>query len=255
MKITRRTLGAALAGAAWPAAAQDRTLVVATGSTFRPFGFTTPDRKIVGFDIDVLDAVARHQGLRLRYESTPFSAIFPALDNGDRDLAVAAITITDQRRERVDFTRPYMAAQLMVLLNPSVTAVSLDEMRTRRVGVALNSTADTAVTEAFGRTASNIRRFENTPLLLEELNQGGIDAAVGDRSVLAFYQRNNPDKRFKLLADARFKPAWLGIAVRKGNRALLDKLNAGIEQVIASGEHGRIHQKWFGTPAPTLPAS
>ncbi|MBL8331335.1 MAG: basic amino acid ABC transporter substrate-binding protein [Rubrivivax sp.] len=257
----RRALGRLLSGlalgGAWllPAQAQDRVLVVGTGSTFRPFGFVTPDRKIVGFDIDVMNAIAAQQGMKLRYESTPFSAIFPALENGDRDIVVAAVTNTAARRERADFSNPYMVAQLSVLLGPGVSAASLNELRSRRVGVALNSTADTAVSEAFGKTASNVRRFENTPLMLEELNQGGVDAAVGDVSVLSFYQRNNPEKRFRLLADARFPQAYLGIVVKKGNKPLLDRINAGLRQVIDSGEYARIHLKWFGTAAPPLPAS
>jgi polar amino acid transport system substrate-binding protein len=238
-----------------PALAQDRVLVVGTGSTFRPFGFTTPDRKIVGFDIDVMNAIAAHQNLKIRYESTPFSAIFPALENGDRDIVVAAITNTAARRERADFSNPYMVAQLAVLLNPGATAATLEDLRSRRVGVALNSTADTAVTEAFGRTATNIRRFENTPLMLEELNLGGVDAAVGDVSVLRFYQQSNPDKRFKVMQDARFAQAYLGIAVRKGNALLLQRINAGLKHVIDSGEHDRLHRKWFGTPSPRLPAT
>lgn len=236
------------------ARAQDRVLVVGTGSTFRPFGFTTPDKKIVGFDIDLMNAIAARQGLRIRYESTPFSAIFPALENGDRDLAVAAITNTAQRRERADFSNPYMATQLVVLLRKGVQAATLADLRDRRVGVALNSTADTAVSEAFGRTSTQVRRFENTPLMLEELSQGGIDAAVGDVSVLTFYQRNNPDKRFRVMPDARFAQAYLGIAVKKGNKALLDRINAGLKQVIDSGEYADIHTKWFGTAPPLLPA-
>lgn len=237
------------------AAAQERVLVVGTGSTFRPFGFTTPDKKIVGFDIDIMNAIAARQGLRLRYESTPFSAIFPALENGDRDIVVAAITNTPQRRERADFSNPYMAAQLVVLLRPGVQASTLTELSGRRVGVALNSTADTAVSDAFGRTSPNVRRFENTPLMLEELSQGGVDAAVGDVSVLTFYQRNNPEKRFKVMPDARFAQAYLGIAVKKGNKALLERINAGLKTVIESGEYAQIHMKWFGTAPPALPAS
>jgi len=238
-----------------PALAQDRVLVVGTGSTFRPYGFVTPDKKIVGFDIDVMAAIAAQQGMRVRFESTPFSAIFPALENGDRDIIVAAVTNTAARRERADFSNPYMAVRLSVLLAAGVAATSLDDLRARRVGVALNSTGDTAVSALFGKTSNAVRRFENTPLMLEELNQGGVDAAVGDTAVLGFYQRNNPDKRFKLLPDARFTQAYLGIAVKKGNKVLLDRINTGLRQVIDSGEYARIHQKWFGTAASPLPVT
>ena len=260
VRFTRRTAGYAAVLAVCVvlpvlALAQDRVLVVGSGSTFRPFGFVTPDKKLVGFDVDLMNAIATHQGMKVRFESTPFTSIFPALENGDRDIVVAAITNTPARRERADFSNPYMLAQLSVLLGPGVTAASLNDLKTRRIGVALNSTADTAVSEAFGRTSPNVRRFENTPLMLEELNQGGVDAAVGDVSVLSFYQRNNPEKRFKLLPDARFAQAYLGIAVKKGNKPLLDRINAGLRHTIDSGEYARLHLKWFGTAAPQLPVT
>lgn len=237
------------------AIAQERTLVVGTGTTFRPFGFTTPDKKIVGFDIDVINAIAANQKFSVRFEGTPFSTFIPALENGDRDMYVGAVTITPARRERLDFSNPYAIGRLVLLTNPAVSVKSLDELKGRRVGVALNSTGDTAATQAFGKDSPNIRRFETTPLTLEELNQGGIDAFIGDVSVASFYQRANPEKRFRVVQDARFPQTFIGIAVKKGNTQLLNRLNAGLKNIVDSGEYARIYQKWFGTQPPALPAS
>lgn len=121
------------------------------------------------------------------------------------------------------------------------------------VAVVSGSAGDIAAGEAFGKASTRIRRFDNTPLALEELNQGGVVAAIGDVGVLAFYARNNPDKQFNMARDPNFKEQYFGIAVKKGNQKLLDKINAGLDKVVASGEYNKIYQKWFGTEAPKLP--
>lgn len=246
---------AASAAAALAQAPAERTLVVATGSTFRPFGFLTPDNRHVGFDVDVINAVAAAAGLKVKIVSAPFGALIPGLNNGDHDVAISAMTITPQRQEAVSFSNPYQLAQLVILTAADATGRELSDFRGRRVGVGLGQTADAIVSEAFGKTSPDIRRFENTPLLIEELLQGGIDAAVGDVSVMSFQMKANPGRRLRIVRDARFPQAWLGIAVRKGNDALLARINAGLERIVADGTHARIHRQWFDEPPPALPKS
>ena len=235
--------------------AQDRALIVGTGSTYRPFGFLTPDNKHIGFDVDVINAIADAAKFKINIVSTPFGALIPGLNNGDRDIAISAMTITPQRMEAVDFSNPYQLAHLVVLAGPGATENDFSDFKNRRVGVGLGQTADTVVSELFGKTSSNIRRFENTPLLVEELLQGGIDAAVGDVSVMGFYLKSNPDKKLRMLRDARFKEGYIGIAVKKGNAPLLAKINTGLRQIIDNGTYAQIHRKWFDQAPPTLPNS
>lgn len=235
--------------------AQERTLIVGTGSTYRPFGFLTPDNKLIGFDVDVITAVADAAKLKISIVSTPFGALIPGLNNGDRDIAISAMTITPQRQESVDFSNPYQLAHLVVLASPSATESKFLDFKNRRIGVGLGQTADTVVSEAFGKTSPNIRRFENTPLLIEELLQGGIDAAVGDVSVMSFYLKSNPDKKLRVIRDAQFKEGYIGMAVKKGNRELLGRLNGGLKQIIDNGQYAQIYKKWFDQNPPKLPDS
>lgn len=235
------------------AQSEDRTLIVGTGSTYRPFGYLTPDNKLIGFDVDVINAIAEAAKLKVNIVSTPFGALIPGLNNGDRDIVISAMTITPQRQEVVDFSSPYQVAQLVVLASPTATESKLADFKTRRVGVGLGQTSDTLVSELFGKTSSNIRRFENTPLLVEELLQGGIDAAVGDISVMSFYLKSNPEKKLRILKDERFKENYLGIAVKKGNKELLVKINGGLKQIMDDGKYAAIVRKWFDIPAPKLP--
>ena len=229
------------------------TYVVGTGATYRPFEYETPKKELVGFDVDLMRAIAKAAGFDVKFINTPWEGIFATVDKGDRDIIMSGITITDKRKEAVDFSKPYFLAHQLILTQADTHVANLKELTKGNVAVVSGSAGDVAASDAFGKASTRIRRFDNTPLALEELNQGGVVAAIGDVGVLAFYARNNPDKKFNMTRDPSFKEQYFGIAVKKGNKALLEKINAGLDKVVASGEYNKIYQKWFGTDAPKLP--
>lgn len=116
-----------------------------------------------------------------------------------------------------------------------------------------SSTGDISVSEELGKASTAIRRFDNTPLMLEELYRGGVDAAVGDVGVIKFYIKSHPEKPFKLVYDSKFKRQYFGIAVKKGNKAVLDKVNAGLKKIVADGTYAKIYKQWFDADVPALP--
>ena len=228
---------------------------VGTGATYRPFEVQTANKEIVGFDIDLMKAIAKSQGFEAEFINTLWGVIFESVKNGDRDIIMSGITITDKRKESVDFSYPYFAAHQLILTQKGVVISGLKDLEGKSVAVVANSAGDIAVSAAFGKANKNIKRFDNTPLALEELSAGGVDAAVGDVGVFAYYALQNPEKAFNMARDASFTDQYFGIAVRKGNKEVLDKINAGLKDVIASGKYAEIYKKWFGekAPVPTLP--
>lgn len=228
---------------------------VGTGATYRPFEFQTPSKEIVGFDIDLMKAIAQAQGFDVRFINTLWGVIFESVKNGDRDIIMSGITITPKRQETVDFSYPYFAAHQLILTQKHLKVNSMNDLKGLNVAVVANSAGDIACSEAFGKASRNIKRFDNTPLALEELSAGGVDAAVGDVGVFAYYALQNPDKAFNQARDPSFKDQYFGIAVRKGNKEVLDQINAGLKKVIADGTYAKIYAKWFGenTPVPSLP--
>ena len=251
----RSLLAAAAAAAVFTAAPAIAAPVysVGTGATYRPFEFQAPSKEIVGFDIDLMKEIAKAAGFQVKFQNTLWGVIFESVKNGDRDIIMSGITITDKRKQVVDFSKPYFLAHQLILTDKSVKINKLSDLSKGSVAVVSGSAGDVAASKAFGKASTRIRRFDNTPLALEELNQGGVVAAIGDIGVLAFYARNNPDKHFNMTRDPAFEEQYFGIAVKKGNQKLIDKINAGLEKVIASGEYNKIYRKWFGTDAPKLP--
>lgn len=236
-------------------AADVQTYTVGTGATYRPFEFQTPNKEIVGFDIDLMKAIAKAEGFQVEFINTLFGVIFESVKNGDRDMIMSGITITPQRQESVDFSLPYFAAHQLILTQQNLKIKSMEDLKGKNIAVVANSAGDIIASSTFGKASKNIKRFDNTPLALEELSSGGVDAAIGDVGVFAYYATQNPDKKFNMTRDVKFEDQYFGIAVRKGNKEMLDKINSGLKKVIASGEYNEIYVKWFGkdAPVPTLP--
>ena len=243
LAVSLSTLGAAQA--------QNKELVVGSSATYRPFAYENPNKEIVGYDVDIIKAVAQKAGLQIKIVNTPWSGIFAALNNGDVDLVISGVTINDKRKQSYDFTTPYFEARQLIAVNQSSTAKGLKDLAGKKIGVVNGSTADDTASREFGKTNPDIRRFESTPVVIAELANGGLDAAIGDNGVIAF--RAQEHKQLKTVNDPSFPKEFFGIVVKQGNKALLDKLNAGLAGVKADGSYGQIYKKWFQAEAPALP--
>ena len=239
-------------GAAGSAQAQNKELVVGSSATYRPFAYESPTKEIVGYDVDIIKAVAQKAGLQIKIVNTPFTGIFAALNNGDVDLVISGVTINDKRRQSYDFTMPYFEARQLIAVPQASTAKTLKDLAGKKIGVVTGSSGDDTASREFGKTNPDIRRFESTPVVIAELANSGLDAAIGDNGVIAF--RVQEHKQLKTVNDPAFPKEYFGIVVKQGNKALLDKLNTGLAAIKADGTYATLYKKWFQGDAPTLPA-
>jgi polar amino acid transport system substrate-binding protein len=231
---------------------------VGTDAAYAPFESQNEKAEIVGFDIEVVQAAAAKAGVEVKFVNTPWEGIFNALAQGDRDLLVSAITITDERKQTMDFSVPYFDAAQLIAVKETSKVAKFADLKKLKVGVQTGTTGDEAVTKLQGKTSANVKRFESTPLALKELEAGGVDAVVADNGVVVHYVANNPGGKFKTVADATFVPEQYGIAVKKGNTELLEKINKGLADIKADGGYDAIYTKYFGAPpakAAEAPAS
>ena len=250
---------AAAASAAAPAPAPAKVYVVGTDAAYAPFESQNEKGEIVGFDIEVVQAVAKKAGIEVKFVNTPWEGIFNALGQGDRDMIVSAVTITAERKGTMDFSDPYFDAQQLIAVKDGSKVAKFADLKKLKVGVQTGTTGDEAVTKLMGKTSAAIKRFESTPLALKELEAGGVDAVVADNGVIINYVANNPGGKFKSIADKEFVPEQYGIALKKGNTELQAKLNKGLAEIRADGSYDAIFTKYFGTApakaaAPAAPA-
>ncbi|NDY93308.1 basic amino acid ABC transporter substrate-binding protein [Ideonella livida] len=244
------------ASAPTPAAAPAaRIYTVGTDAVYAPFEFQNERGEIQGFDIDLVKAVAQRAGIEVKFVNTPWEGMFNTLAQGDRDILVSAITITPERAQTMDFSAPYFDARQLIAVPAASKVQRFADLKPLRVAVQTGTTGDEVVSQLLGKTNPRLKRFESTPLALQELDAGGVDAVVADNGVIAHYVAHHPGARFKSVEDPSFIPEQYGLVVKKGNAALLAQLNDGLVKLLADGGYAEIHTRWFGAAPTALPGS
>lgn len=243
----------AASGAA-SSAVQGKVMVVATNASFAPFESLSSSGQVEGFDADVIKAVADKAGMQIRFANTPWEGIFNTLNSGESDIVMSAVTITDIRKQSMEFSEPYFDAVQLIAVPQDSKVASLEDTKALVIGVQNGTTGDEVVSKLVGKTNPNIKRFESMPLALKELEAGGVQAVVGDNGVVKHYIQNNSSK-FKLVNDQSFAPEHYGIVIKKGNTELLNKVNQGLSGIRQDGSYDKIYAKWFGAAEAAQPAA
>lgn len=227
-------------------AAEGKVYRVALNAEFAPFEWMNENQEIYGFDIDLMNALAEAGGFKVEFQHKPWDSLFPALAQGDVDMLISAVTITDERKATMDFTEPYYTITQVVLLPKGKHIQSVDDLhKLSKVGVVTGQTGDFAAGKILGETNPKIARFETVALLTKEVENGGVDAAISDSAVIAEYIKNNSDKGFTMIKLDDFDVENYGIAVRKGDKATLDVLNAALKTVRENGKYHEVEGKYF----------
>lgn len=230
-------------------AAETTTLRVALDPTFPPFQNTTASGGFEGFDIDLINAIAAAEGLTLEMEGLPFDGIIPALQAGTVDLTISTMTITPERAQAVDFSRPYFKSGQAIAVQESNTEItSYDSLQGKRVAVQIGTVGAQKANEA---QASDVRTFDNTPLALQELANNNVDAVIADSPVILYAIKSGSAPGIKVAGEL-LTEEYYGIAAPKGSPNL-ERINAGLTTIIENGEYKQIYQKWFSGEPPELP--
>lgn len=223
----------------------NRTLAVGTDAAYAPFESESASKEIVGFDIDILKAIAMKESLSIKFINTPWEGLFTQLGTGDRDILISAITINDNRKQQMDFSNPYFEATQLIAVPKNSKVTKMDDLKSLKLGVQTGTTGEEVVSRLVGKNSINIKRFEGTPLALQELQNGGVDAVVADNGVIQHFLNNNKSN-FKIIEDKSISAEFYGIAVKKGNADLLAKINSGLAAIKADGTYDRVYKSYFG---------
>lgn len=244
---TNTSNGASAATASAPSAtAAGKVYKVALNAEFAPFESIAPDGKMEGFDIDVMDAMAKAGGFQVEYKHQPWEGLFQTLTNGDADAIISAVTMTDERKQQMVFTEPYYTITQIILVPQGKSIASVQDLKNLdKVGVITGQTGDLAVQKLLGATNSKIVRYETFALAAKEVENGSVDAVVSDSAVVANYVKLNSDKGFTMVSVPDFAEEHYGIALPKDNTALLTEFNGALKKIKDSGEYQTILDKYF----------
>jgi polar amino acid transport system substrate-binding protein len=227
-------------------AAEGKEYKVAMNAQFPPFESMNSSGQIEGFDVDVMNAIAKEEGFKVTYHQQAWDGIFASLKAGDNDILISGITITDDRKKEMLFSEPYYKITQVVLVPQGKKIVSVEDLKKMdKVGVTIGTTGDLAAQKILGATSEKIIRLENLPLMLKEVETGAVDAVISDSAVVADYVKKKGDKGFTMVEVPDFTVEYYGIAVRQDDKALMDKINSGLKKIQASGEYDKISDKYF----------
>ena len=215
-------------------------LVMATNAEFPPYEFHDGD-KIVGIDAEIAQAIADELGMELEIEDIAFDSIIPEIVSGKADMALAGMTVTEDRKASVDFSDTYATASQMIIVKEDSKIAGPDDLKGVTVGVQLGTTGDIYVSdlEADGTT---VERYNKGFEAVQALSQGKIDAVVIDGEPAKTFVSET--EGLKILDEA-FTVEEYAIAVKKGNTELLDKVNGALETLKDNGTLDEIVAKYI----------
>lgn len=215
-------------------------LVMATNAEFPPYEFYDGD-KIVGIDAEIAQAIANELGMELEIEDIAFDSIIPEIVSGKADMALAGMTVTEDRKASVDFSDTYATASQMIIVKEDSKIAGPDDLKGVTVGVQLGTTGDIYVSdlEADGTT---VERYNKGFEAVQALSQGKIDAVVIDGEPAKTFVAET--EGIKMLDEA-FTEEEYAIAVKKGNTELLDKINGALSELESEGTLDEIVAKYI----------
>lgn len=221
-----------------------QTITFAMEPSYPPFELTNEKGEIIGFDVDIANAICKEIQATCHFKSQSFDSLIPSLikGRGGFDAAISAIDITEARAKQVDFSDAYYESSAsFIAVKDKIT----DLAQAKKVGVQNGTTYQQYVNaEAKQYAASSYASLQDAIL---DLKNGRIDIIFGDTDVLRDMFSKNPELAFigEKVTDKRYFNNGLGIAVKKSNKALVESLNKGIAAIKQNGEYQKIYDKWM----------
>ncbi len=215
---------------------------IATDATWPPFEYVDEQTmEIVGFDIDLIKAIAEEAGLEIEIIDVAWDALLAGIAQCQYDAAISAMTITEERKEAMLFSNPYFeAGQLVTVQYDNTDITSKEDLGGKTVGAQIGTTGSFEVDKIAGAT---LKTYDDIGLAMQDLMNGQIDAVISDNPLAMGYANANPDKLKTV--GAVFTSEYYGIAVCKDQPELLERINEGLAKVKAEGRIDELILKWL----------
>lgn len=219
------------------------TYKIGIDTTYPPFEFEKGG-KYEGIDVDLINAIAKDQDFKVKLEAMDFSGIIPAMQAGQLDVGMGGMSITDERKKKVDFSDPYFDAGLTVVVKKDSSIKSIDDLKGKKLAVKNGTTGAKFATDNADKYGYEVVQFNDSPSMFQEVSNGNADALIEDYPVIT-YAIAQQDLKLKTVGD-RLNGDQYGISVMKGkNQDLLKKINKGLENLKKNGDYDKIIEKYL----------
>ena len=221
-------------------------LSIATDASYAPFENvnTTNNNSIEGFDIDLMNQIAKELNLTVQYTNQPFDGIILSIQTHKYDASVSAFTITAERQKTIDFTDPYYEnrGQAIAVRAGQDNVKNLTDLMNMTIGVQSGTVAQTEI--ANYTQAGNIKAYTLMPDVMMALKKGEVQVAAGDYSVIKPYVDQYPGD-YQFSNTSLSGTEYFGIVVSKDNPGLTAAMNSALAKIKADGRYDAIYKKWF----------
>jgi glutamine transport system substrate-binding protein len=243
-----KTVGASLALTVAAGTASAETLKVVTDPSFVPFEMMdTETGEMIGFDMEIIREVAERAGFEIDLNTMDFNGIIPAIQTGNVDIAIAGITITDEREEIVDFSNPYYDSGLRLLVREGNDDINeFDDLEGKKVGTKIGSTSYDYLMKNL-EADDGVTPYPGSSDMYMALMSRAVDAVFYDAPNVGYFARTKGEGKVKTVGPL-YEGQQYGIALVDGSK-WVDEVNAALASMKEDGTYKEIYEKWFG-PMP-----
>lgn len=218
-----------------------KTLTMGTNASFPPYEFVDDNNNIVGIDAEIAKAIADKLGMELTIKDMEFDSLIPAVKGGSVDVVLAGMTVTDERKESVNFSDSYATGIQSIIVKDGSKITNADQLKNaKKIGVQTGTTGDIYCTDDFGK--DKVNQYANGSLAVAALKNGQVDAVVIDNEPAKNYVKANAGLK---ILDTEYAVEDYAIAVSKDNQQLLDDINKALKELTDSGKIKEIVDKYI----------
>lgn len=220
--------------------------IIACDAKYAPFSFEE-DGKYKGIDVELLDAIAKAEGFEYELKPMDFGGIIPGLTANQLDGAIAGMSITDERKQSLDFSDPYFESGLSIVVNANNTDINGEaDLKDKSAAVKKGTAGSQFAEDNQEKYNLQLNYFDDSPTMFLDVENGNSDFLMEDYPVIAYKIKVDGDSKLRI-AGEKLTTANYGFAVNKGENAeLLQKFNDGLKKLKENGEYDKIVGQYVG---------
>lgn len=225
-----------------------KTYNVGSEASYEPFSFKNEMGTVVGFEVDLLNAIGEVAQFNVNFVDTSRSQVVDTLNSGRFDIWASALSVSPERLETMSMSEPYLdfARELYVLDKPENASLqSASDFAGKKIAVNEGSSSAIEFAQKITGNKENVVLARSFYLSVTSTIQGKSDATLGDSRILQYYQLKHPEIKARMV-DVGESKKQIAFAVKKDNQEMLDKINQGLNTIKQNGTYDKLVEKWFG---------
>lgn len=245
MQNFKKVFLAAAVTLAFSAGAMAETLKMGIEAAYPPFNNKDASGQVVGFDKEIGDALCAKMKAECSVVTSDWDGIIPALNAKKFDFLISSLSITEERKAAVDFTDPYYSNKLQFIAPKNVDfKTDKDSLKGKTIGTQRATLAGTWLEDTYGDDIK-VSLYDTQENAYLDLTSGRVDAILADKYANYDWLKTDAGKNYEFKGDPVVESDKIGIAVRKGDNELRNKLNAALNEIVADGTYKKINDKYF----------